>query len=412
MLLALKNEGGLNSRSVRGRPPNPVDPTSSAAAALGAEIRALRTGKGWTLQTLGSKIGYSAQHISAAEHGKSSFGKRFVAACDRVLEADGLLLDMLPAVVVEKAEQRDGRAMKRRTAATVADDVKRRAFLGLGLAAVLLGPEAAARALNEAEAEQITYEWSREIQVASDSRALLPGLAADLKRLQSNKRAVAQLSSYVASIAVSSGDTSMARRWWRRARSAAVASGDSHLLAFVAARQAVQGVHGVYSPAQIVMLADDALKATSAPCTGRMHALSARAQGLALLGRDRQARAAMQAVERAFERLPRDVTRERVSALGWPEDRLHFCASFVGSCSGTPYADADRLYSSTVWRGHAQVQLHQAAAEADAGYATKILSGLDDAQRKDRFVRLTATRALASCNARGADTGELRNALA
>lgn len=375
-------------------------------------IRALRMRKGWTLETLGSKVGYTAQHISSSEHGEASLGRPFVAACDRVLEADGCLLDMLPAVITEKAEQRDERAMKRRMAASVADDVRRRAFLGVGFAAVLLGPEAAARALNEAEAEQITYQWSREIQVAPDSRALLPGLGADLKRLHANKRAVAQLSSYIASIAVSSGDTSAARQWWRRARSAAAASGDSHLLAFVAARQAVQGVHGVYSPAQIVMLADDALKATSAPCTGRMHALSARAQGLALLGRDRQAQAAMQAVERAFERLPRDVTRERVSALGWPEDRLHFCASFVGSCSGTPCADAVRQYSPTVWRGHAQVQLHQAAAEADPGYATKILSGLDDAQRKDRFVRLTATRTLASCDARGANTRELREALA
>ncbi len=297
-------------------------------------------------------------------------------------------------------------------AANLDPDVKRRAFLGLGLAAVLLGPEAAARALSDAEADQVAYEWAREIQTAPDSRALLPALAADLKNLHANKRVVAQLASYVASIAVTSGDANMARRWWRRARSAAVASGDSHLLAFVASRQAVQGVHGIYTPAQVLMLADDALNATSAPCTGRMHALSARAQALALLGREKQARAAMHEVARAFERLPRDVTRDRISATGWPEDRLHFCASFVGSCSGQPYEDAAKLYSTAVWRGLAQIKLHRAGAETDAHEAINVLVSLSDAQRTDRFVRQTARRVIDACEARDVRTADLREALA
>lgn len=396
----------------RGRPPKPIDPTASAAAALGAELRTLRRAKGWTLEVFADRIGYTAQHISAAEHAQTGFSRPFIAACDAELGADDRLNEMLPAVILERAFERHDRTIARRPAATVSDDVRRRAFLGLGLAAVLFGPEATARALDEAEADQVAYEWSREIQTAPDSRKLLPALAADLKRLRENKRVVAQLASYVASIAVTSGDTAMAKRWWRRARAAAVASGDSHVLAFVAARQAFHGVHGVYSPAQVLMLANDALGATSAPCTGRMHALSARAQAQALLGREKQAAAALRDVERAYERLPRDVTRERVSALGWPEDRLHFCASFVGSCAASPYDDALKLYSPAVWRGLAQVKLHRAVAESDPAYAVAVLSDLSSTQRQDRFVRQTAQRTVAACEARGANAAGLREAMA
>lgn len=395
-----------------GRPPKPLDPDAGAAAKLGAAIRTLRTERGLTLEGLGVKIGYTAQHISAAEHALTTCSRAFIDACERALDAGGTLNALLPAAVLERVFQRQDDAMARHSAANLDPDVKRRAFLGLGLAAVLLGPEAAARALSDAEAEQVAYEWSREIQTAPDSRALLPALAADLKNLHANKRVVAQLASYVASIAVTSGDANMAKRWWRRARSAAVASGDSHLLAFVASRQAVQGVHGVYTPAQVLMLADDALNATSAPCTGRMHALSARAQAMALLGREKQARSAMHDVARAFERLPRDVTRDRISATGWPEDRLHFCASFVGSCSGQPYEDAAKLYSPAVWRGLAQIKLHRAAAETDPHEAINVLAGLTDAQRTDRFVRQTARRVIDACEARGAQTSQLREALA
>jgi transcriptional regulator with XRE-family HTH domain len=365
-----------------------------------------------TLEAFAERIGYTAQHISAAEHARTGFSRPFIAACDRELGADGRLNAMLPAVILERAFQRQDDAIARRSAATVGDDVKRRAFLGLGLAAVLFGPEAAARALDESEAEQVAYDWSREIQTAPDSRKLLPALAADLKRLHENKRVVAQLASYVASIAVTSGDAAMAKRWWRRARAAAVASGDAHIVAFVAARQAVQGVHGVYSPAQVLMLANDALGATNAPCTGRMHALAARAQAQALLGRNKQAAAALNAVETAFERLPRDVTRERVSALGWPEDRLHFCASFVGAPGAAD--DALKLYSPAVWRGHTQIKLHKAAAETVPDYAVAVLSNLSGAQRQDRFVRQTAKRTLATCEARGASSAgvaELREVL-
>jgi hypothetical protein len=128
--------------------------------------------------------------------------------------------------------------------------VKRRAFIGLGLSVVLLGPEAAARATRD-DWDRIAHAWSYEIETAPDRSALLPGLAADLKRLHANggpQRVVAQLSSHAAAIAVTAGGTQTAHRWWSRARAAAVAAGDNQLIAYVAGRQAIQGLYGAYSP--------------------------------------------------------------------------------------------------------------------------------------------------------------------
>lgn len=128
------------------------------------------------------------------------------------------------------------------------------------------GPEAAARALSEADAERIAHEWSIELATAPDRRALLPGLAADLKRLVASggsQRAIAQLSSYVAMIAVSSGDSALARRWWFRARRAADAAGDAHLTAYVAGQHALQGIYGLYAPPKALVIANDALAVTA-----------------------------------------------------------------------------------------------------------------------------------------------------
>jgi transcriptional regulator with XRE-family HTH domain len=403
-----------------GRPLKPLSPTASKAAALGADLRSLRVSRGLTLQVLARRIAYSPQHVSDAEHGRTAISEGFVSAIDRALGADGRLLAQYPAVLRERASERHRRASERRGAATVDDDVRRRAFIGLGFAVVLFGPEAAARACSEADAERIAHEWSSEISTAPDRRALLPGLAADLKHLVASggsQRTIAQLSAYVAMIATSSGDAPSARRWWLRARRAADATGDSHLIAYVAGQHAVQGIYGLYAPGQTLALANDALAVTRAPSAGRMAALGARAQALAMLGRTREARETLAGAQTAFERLPRDVTREKVAAGGWAEERLHhvrsYCAMYgVGGGEGA-HAEALRLYAEALWRSRAQTRLHRAASEADPRDAVATLSALSEAQRNDRFVRMIAARALAVCEReRVAGVGELRDALA
>lgn len=273
--------------------------------------------------------------------------------------------------------------------------MKRRAFLGLGLAVVLLGPEAAARA-DADDWDRIAHAWSYEVSTVDDAQALLPGLTADLKR-NPPPRTAALLNSYVAAIAISGGDPVKARRLWTRARGAAgVRAADPQLAAYVGGKQAVQGLYGAYSPAQVIILADDALGATRQPCTGRMEALCAKGQALAMLKRVRQARECYGDLEREFERLPRDVTREKLSALGFAEERMHNSRSFAGMFIGggePAREEALRLYAAADWRGAAQVRLHRAATDQDAAYAEEVLSGLSESQRSDRRVRLIAQRA-------------------
>lgn len=391
----------------RGRPPKPIDPDESAAARLGYEIRARRLERGLTQEGLARLTNYTLSHISGAELSRTPVSGHFVSALDRALEAGGALEALYPDVLTERDSERSKRARVRRTAATV-DDARRRAFIALGAAAVLFGPEAVARALNEAEAERIVHEWSRELFVAPDRQALLPGLAIDLKRLADNgsRRAVAQLSSFVASVAVCGGDTGLADRWWRRAQHAADTSRDKHLAAYVTGQRAVHALYGG-SVEQALALAEHGLRITHAPCSGRMQAGSAKAQALALLDRKQEAREALRELEAAFERLPRDLTREKVSTTGWAEERLHHATSYASAFGGLGVGgpareSALKLYPPVAWRGVAQVQLHRAAAEKDAGLAIETLTGLSEPQRSDRGVRLIALKVLDHVDGHGA----------
>jgi transcriptional regulator with XRE-family HTH domain len=131
--------------ATRGRPPKPLDRDSSSAAYLGAELRARRQERELTQKELAALIGFSPQHVSEVERAKTWPTQPFIAACDRALDAQGRLLDLLPAVAQERATQRDQRAEQRRYAGSTHsdagdDDVKptnRRGLLGAGAAATL-----------------------------------------------------------------------------------------------------------------------------------------------------------------------------------------------------------------------------------------------------------------------------------
>ncbi len=396
-----------------GRPLKPIDPTVSAAARLGAELRGNRLARGLTLHDLARRTGYTAQHISDAELAKGSVSETFVAAADRALGAAGRLLALYEPVVIERAKARSTRAALRR-GALPSEDVKRRAFLGLGMAVVLFGPEAAARA-NADQWERIAAAWNDEVAHASDRQALMPGLQADLKRLAEDggpQRAIAQLSVCAAMIALSSGAHGQARRWWGHAHAAARAHGDRELAAYVAGQHAYDGVYALYSPAKALKLTQQASAVTTAPCVGRAHALSARARAFALLGRKRDARGAVRDLEHAFEQLPRAITNQPIG--GWDEHRLHHTASFVVAFGGvgSPTSHDDAAGSSPVWRATTQIELHRAAAEADAAHAVQALGSLSAAQRSDEFIRRLGGRTLATIEAKGADVAALRDVLA
>jgi len=128
--------------SRRGRPPAPLEPSASAAARLGAELRGLRVVHGLTLAGLSVRVGYSGQYISQVEHARTSPSEAFVRACDAELGAAGALLRTLPAVILEQARQRSARSERRRTNNTSSreDDVKpinRRGLARAGAGAAL-----------------------------------------------------------------------------------------------------------------------------------------------------------------------------------------------------------------------------------------------------------------------------------
>lgn len=395
-----------------GRKPNPLTPNASLAHAVGAQIRAGRERKGWTLERCGHEAGFAFQYISDVERAKVFPSYDLLLALDEALGT--AIADQYEPLCLERAKHRTSRRTTLRCREEVDEDVRRRQMLKLGLCAALLGPEAAARASAESW-ERVAHGWAHEVATAADRKALLPGLVADL-RLNPPARVDALLSSFVASIAVSAGKPAHAKWWWRRARAAAVRTGDRHVTAYATGRQAIQGLYSAYSPAQVVTLADAALAVTATPCTGRMEALAAKGQALAMLNRARQAREVFADLERDFERLPDDMTREHShpSMLTFAEVRMHNSRSFAGMFvgGGEPAREqALGLYANADWRGIAQVQLHR-AAEGDADQAVEVLNALTAAQRSDRFVRLIATRTLASCQRRGTPgTNDLRDIL-
>ena len=98
-----------------GRPPKALDPSASAAAALGAELRRLRQGRGLTLVTLAEMTGYSPQHLGAIERGAAVPSETIVARADATLGACGRLLALLPDVIREQAHHRHRKAAARRS---------------------------------------------------------------------------------------------------------------------------------------------------------------------------------------------------------------------------------------------------------------------------------------------------------
>jgi hypothetical protein len=156
-----------------------------------------------------------------------------------------------------------------------------------------------------------------------------------------------------------------------------------------------------------------------------MSALAARAQALAMLRRKRDAREGLTALERTFERLPHELRHERISSLGWSEQRLHhvrsYCGMFVGG-GEQARENALALYDDVMWRDPAQVNLHRATSMIASGdvregaqHATAILAPLSDAQRSDRFVHKLAVRTLATVPDKARTepaVAELREALA
>jgi transcriptional regulator with XRE-family HTH domain len=166
-MIEQRSVSGPALASRRGRPPGRLEPSASAAARLGAELRGLRSAHDLTLAGLSGRVGYSAQYISQVEHGRTTASEAFVRACDVELGADGALMRVLPAVILEQAQHRSARVAARRGADIQSDQednvdpISRRELVTAGAAAVLgLGAAAAPASAREVD-PVLPGHWER-----------------------------------------------------------------------------------------------------------------------------------------------------------------------------------------------------------------------------------------------------------
>ena len=312
------------------------------------------------------------------------------------------------------------------------EDVRRRGFLAL-LGATALSPldgklEGVRRGLNLTrepfdldldEWERTAYAYCGELSTTPPAQLLVhlltdfneiakvlnrSGLDGECRRLT---HVAGQLAVLIAHSLVSLGEHQAGRRWWRTARAAADCVGDPALAAFVHGQQAMLSLYGSHAPAQVLALVDEAeALARGTACAGLASALGARAQALAVLGRTRGARKALEDLRTVVEQLPDDVTGEQRFFYGWPEHRLRHIESYtftrLGELRHAEQAQEQALYAPTAWRGPAQVRLHQAACLVATGdvvdgveHAAGVLRTLPDERRQDGFIQPVGRAVLA-----------------
>jgi transcriptional regulator with XRE-family HTH domain len=101
-------------RGARGRPPNRLDSTSSAAARFGVELRGLRLAAALRVKDLAGLLGFSPTRVSEVENGKGRLSRQFVEACERHLPAGGALFTLFEVVLQEEAAERHAKLARRR----------------------------------------------------------------------------------------------------------------------------------------------------------------------------------------------------------------------------------------------------------------------------------------------------------
>jgi hypothetical protein len=219
------------------------------------------------------------------------------------------------------------------------------------------------------------------------------------------------------------GDLRASRRWWRSARYAADASTDPQVRVWVRGREVIRALYENQPLHHALALADEAAAITPTPGMGTGSVLIGRAQALAMLGRTRETREAMTRVYQTVDRLPAAITSDTQSMYGWSEYRLRHGESFVYTYladSARAEAAQDRaltLYPPSMFRGRAQVQLHQAMRlvrtgdlNTGIGHARQAVHDLSDTQRIQAILEVarSVVRAVPDTEQHRPDVAELR----
>ncbi|MER7273494.1 hypothetical protein ABT369_03460 [Dactylosporangium sp. NPDC000244] len=329
-------------------------------------------------------------------------------------------------------------------------DVHRRRLLQdiaiAGLATPLLGVEqlrhdllaaAHGQSYDHAEWEAIAWDYGC-LYATMPPRALLADLTQDLlvantqmRRLNDEadrrdlSRVMAQLGVFLAQTMGNLGDIHAGRRWWRFARRMADTSTDPQVRVWVRGRDIIRSLYEHQPLQQVIDLADEAASISRNPGMGTGSALIGRAQALAVLGRNDEARTAMNAVYTVLDRLPAQVTSDTASMYGWPEYRLRHGESFVYTYLGdaeraeTAQRQALTLYAPDMFRERAQVQLHEALRlvrtdpQHGVNHAVQTLSGLPGSQRIEAVLEVarSVVRAVPATEQQHSNVHELQEIL-
>jgi transcriptional regulator with XRE-family HTH domain len=236
------------------------------------------------------------------------------------------------------------------------------------------------------EWQQIAQDYGRSY-LTTPAAALLDGLAVDLMALRSTlpvatggilrqerQQVAALLAMFTALTLGNLGRLPEAYHWWRTARQIADQCGDRSTQLTVRGRESVRALHEGRSPQRILRLISDAERLEPvSPSAGWPELLCGKAQALAVLGREREALAALGELSASFSDLPAAVADDRQSFLGWPENRLRFTESFVYAHLGrlaeaqAAQGRAITLYPAGYPQGPAQIELQRALCQVVAG---------------------------------------------
>lgn len=179
------------------------------------------------------------------------------------------------------------------------------------------------------------------------------------------------------------------------------ASQDTETRVWVRGREVIRGIVERRPLPPLLTLADQAEAILATPGVGTGGVLAGRAQILALLGRQAEARTTMHRVYDAADRLPARVTDDTTSMFGWSEHRLRHTESFVytyldeATLAEAAHDRAIALYPDTMARDAAQVRIHRAMrlvragdTEGGAAHAHTVVNTLPTDQRIEAVLEL------------------------
>ncbi|RBQ19968.1 hypothetical protein DP939_09005 [Spongiactinospora rosea] len=239
--------------------------------------------------------------------------------------------------------------------------------------------------------------------ITSDVIALQQALAAPAVRAPTDlQRVASQMAIIQANVLTRLGEYDAARRWWLTARHAAEASGDLNMRVWAMGYEAVFALYTPRSPHSAVALARKARAlAGKSQNAGMLHAVSAEAQGLAVLGREKEALEVLHYLHDLCERVsPSEV-------FTWGPDSVWFVTSWVHSFVGsdrTADEACDKALAaernSPRYQNRVNVQLHRSIRASRIGdyerglrEATEMLDGLP-AQYHSLMILNTAHRVI------------------